>query len=77
MTEFQVEKGVPAPEERGRNATLYPWREMEVGDSFFAAGKTSQKLQSAAWHWRHNGWKFVARKETKDGVKGARIWRVE
>lgn len=70
MSEFKIEKNVPLP---GVAAT-YPFEQMEVGDSFFAEGKTANQLQNAASHWRkRKGWKFATR--TEEG--GARIWRTE
>jgi hypothetical protein len=61
---------------------------MEVGDSFFGAGKTGDQLTNAAAHYRkRNGWGFSARNVTEIGIdpetgaeypiKGARIWRIK
>jgi len=70
---IKIDKNVPIPETAG-NGAVYPFAEMEVGDSFYVEGKTSNQLQNAASHWRkRKGWKFATR--TKEG--GARIWRVE
>lgn len=33
-TAIKVDKGVPVPEKMGRNGTVYPFRTMEIGDSF-------------------------------------------
>lgn len=68
---FEIEKGVAIPRGRGR-AGMYPFRKMEVGDSFFVPGATAKHLSSCACQFsaRH-GWKFSVR--TVDG--GARVWR--
>lgn len=81
MSEFEIERGVPVPEMRGR-PTKYPLTEMGVGDSFFVPlpdGITKQRLvnrlSSAAGYWRkhHDGGRFCIR--AVDG--GVRIWRFE
>jgi hypothetical protein len=73
MTDIKIDKNVPIPETSGAGA-LYPFAEMEVGDSFYVEGKTTAQLQNSASHWRkRKGWKFRTRTEDK----GARIWRVE
>lgn len=71
---IQIDKNVPMPE--ARNATEYPFEGMEIGDSFFVSGKTSDQLTNAASHWRKkNGWGFSARNISEP--KGARIWRTK
>lgn len=73
---IQINKGIPVPDEAW--GSKYPFREMEIGDSFFEAGGTVSKLQNAASHWRKKaGMKFKARQVCEDGVDGARIWRSE
>lgn len=68
---YKIEKDVPFPED---STGQYPFADMEVGDSFFAADKTAVQLSNAASHWRkRKGWKFKTR--TEEG--GARIWRKE
>ncbi len=67
-TQFKIEKGVPKPSGWGR----YPFRAMEVGDSFFAAGVTATRLSNASSSHRYDGRRYTAR--TVDG--GARVWRI-
>lgn len=38
-----VDKNVPMPRAR-RRASKYPWREMDIGDSFFIAGEIREAL---------------------------------
>ena len=75
QTSFKIEKGVPLPPSR-RGRTLYPWADMEVGDSF-VAGPYSTKFQnnvttSAALQRRKHGRSFATR---KDG-DNLRVWRI-
>ena len=75
---FSIEKGVPIPESRGGGRGKYPFREMEIGDSFFVAGKSTAKFSAHVHHHRkRHGLKFTTRTVTEDGVKGVRIWRTE
>ena len=70
---FQIEKGIPVPETRGRG--LYPFADMGVGDSFFVGGEVSARsnaLTAALNFGKRNGLKFSSR--NVDG--GLRIWRV-
>ena len=87
VPKIEIEEGIPiwppSPPVRG-SAPLrtYPWREMEVGDSFFVPfghasldafrirGSVSAAANAAA---RILGVKFATRKQA-DGV---RVWRVE
>lgn len=70
----QIEKGIPMPVLlRNGGAAKYPWRQMEIGDSFFVCGLKAAQLSGTA----HNaakitGFKFAARSEPG----GVRVWRV-
>lgn len=69
--EFKVEKHVPVPPPRA----IYPWSEMEVGDSFFVDDpRLRERISSAAAKERQrSGKRFTVRK-----VRGGlRVWRVE
>ena len=59
----------------------YPFPQMRNGDSFFRPNMTASSLGCAGRaHFRKHpkpGCKFMARKVTENGVKGARIWLVE
>lgn len=64
MSDVKIEKGIPlANKWKGRNA--YPWDQMEVGDSFFVAGKAKPTYTRADK-------RFTLR--TVDG--GVRVWRI-
>ena len=78
-----VDKGVPLPPASvvGRARRRYPWRELNVGDSFLVPirkGQTVKALQrqigSLADSIRNrSGMRFTVR-QADDGV---RVWRVE
>lgn len=71
---YQIEKNVPLPpkSQPGRKEK-YPFREMEVGDSFLV---TDQKKQpSVTGAGKKYGMTFVSRTVVEGGVKGYRVWR--
>ena len=66
-----VDKGIPLPEEKKRN--VYPYKQMDVGDSFFAPGTKITVMCNLQYRMgKKTGMKFTARKEG-DGV---RVWRI-
>ena len=69
MISVGLDKDVPLPEARKR----YPYREMEVGDSFFVEGGGIQNICNQNYRTgKKLGKSFIARKE--EG--GVRVWRV-
>jgi hypothetical protein len=77
---FKIEKNVPAPElfSRGR-PRIYPFREMEIGDSFFVAQEKSNQFSiklsnAAASSGFRTGAKFSIRWVEEEG--GYRCWRI-
>lgn len=85
MTEFPVESGVLIPDPK-RQGAKYPWRELEVGQSFFIPDTiikpTSASSLCSTANAKHSPKRFVWRMDEKEpGVipttKGARIWRVK
>ena len=69
-TKFKIEKGVPKPFPGRR---LLPWREMEIGDSFFVPGKTTTLASVANRYYAPN--RYESHTVTENGVKGCRVWR--
>lgn len=67
---FKIDKGIPLDKERRK----YPLPAMEVGDSFFVAGGSSQTIGGSFAAQRPK--KFAVRTVTENGVKGVRVWRV-
>lgn len=82
MAVFKVEKGVPAPKRHHR--MKYPFREMEVGDSFFVPLTSTSGLPSTLRSNISASARSVfgqsGRIETKtveeSGVLGFRVWLV-
>jgi hypothetical protein len=78
MSEIKIEKGIPIPEMR-LPVPVYPWKELEVGDSFLIT-TSSAKTGSGNYHqtkkdWEEKtGFKFVIRCYKGEGV---RVWRTE
>lgn len=72
-----IEKNIEAPTPKGGRNPVYPFREMEVGDSVFLEGQDMNKENKgymSAWAYgRRSGKKFTGR--VVEG--GLRIWRVE
>jgi len=75
MTTIKIEKDVPihgGGNAGNRNPEKYPFREMEVGDSFFIAENPKAVQSSAYVAGKRLGRRFITRREG-DGV---RVWRV-
>ena len=67
-----IENNIPLPQERKRNT--YPYRSMDIGDSFFIDNIAmnivcNNNYQTA----KRTGMKFTARREGN----GVRVWRIE
>lgn len=74
-TLFPVEPGLPIPESRIWRRK-YPFKQMEVGDSFFVPGKTIQDLKGPLNYARCDCRRFTTRRVTENGITGLRIWRI-
>ena len=76
--DFPVESGVPMPKEKGRYCK-YPWRVMEVGDSFFVPGAPDLDLKlhrvRALVSYQHSKHPEYFEVRVVDG--GVRVWRTE
>ena len=68
---IQICKGVPTP--TGRRSK-YPFRDMEIGDSFFSPGSSVIGIHGCAR--RHRPKRFTCRSVDEDGVAGIRVWRI-
>ena len=80
MSEVKIESGVPMPQAGGREI-IWPFREMKVGDSFFAEGKPTSSFGGSISFCRktsgYEKWKFACRTVVENGVKGCRVWRIK
>lgn len=73
----KIDKNVPVPKGWNRhNGVGYTelLRNLEVGESFFAAGASSNSLTMRSYMKPK---KFALRSLEEKGVKGVRVWRVE
>jgi hypothetical protein len=69
---IEVEKNIPIPPEKKRN--VYPYKLLEVGESFFVPTGKIQIVCNANYRTgKQLGKKFIARKESE----GVRVWRTE
>lgn len=78
VIEVKLEQGVEIPPIRYAKQPLYPYAQMQVGDSFAlpadADGKVERSLRASSYrHGRLKGGKFVVR-VVEDKV---RVWKVE
>ena len=78
MSEFKIEKGIPAPKHRpaskAQRTSKYPWRNMEIGDSVAIPNKTKTNIYGSLAHAsRTTGFQFTTRPEHL--VNGVRVWR--
>jgi hypothetical protein len=69
---IKIDKGIPVPRKLHTGKTIYPFHEMEIGDSFFASVTVVTLKSSAVKHGYKYGKQFTIRKEGD----GARCWRI-
>ena len=68
-----IDKDVPLP----RHKTVYPFPEMEPGDSFFTK-KDRNTMAGIAHYWsRKMGAMFSTKEVVENGVEGTRVWRTK
>lgn len=85
---FEIQKGIPIPESRGRRGrpNTYPFAAMKVGDSFsvpvepgrpIAYVQKSIRAAALSFAKRHGnvGHEYVTRSLREDGNLAVRIWR--
>ena len=75
---YQIDENIPLPTiARSGRSSIYPWYDMEVGDSFFVSGLTSNRFSSAAASAaRRTGHKYTVRTVTEQDEPGVRGWRI-
>jgi hypothetical protein len=74
---LQIEQGIPMPQEMPRRgkAALYPWHDMQSGDSFFVPGGTRKRFSGDC---RRMTYKLPPKEfACRDVEGGVRIWRVK
>lgn len=72
---MKIEKNVPMPQ--SRNVLVYPYAEMEVGDSFVVKGDSKHLLATVCNRNGKYAKKLGMRFTAKRVVNGVRVWRVE
>lgn len=78
---YEIDKGIeiPAPNIANNARRLYPFPEMEIGDSFLVPGDGDKKVlqarlgSAACYFGKRNSKRFV----TRSVEGGVRVWRVE
>lgn len=81
---IQIDKGIPIPllSRGGGRPWRWPFREMEIGDSFstqFKDGETSTKALRRVdylYAGKRLGRKYTGRTLEENGVRVVRVWRV-
>lgn len=74
MSDFKIDKKIPYPEIPSSYRNRYPFRSMNVGDSFALGTDELLHVRTAsAWFGRRNDMKFSTRKH--DGAY--RCWRIK
>jgi hypothetical protein len=68
---FKIERGIPAPANGAGRPNLYPWHDMEVGDSFVIP--IAKRTSVASCQGRFAPKRFITRKIS---ATEARVWRV-
>jgi hypothetical protein len=73
MSEYKIEKNVPIP--KGYVSRKYPFKEMEVGDSFAVEEENYNRVRQAAYSYSfRNGIKLAV----KRGLDGKfHCWRIK
>lgn len=75
---YEIQKNIPAPHE-GTKFSRYPFKTMEIGDSFFVPDKDLTSMGSlysaTAQYKRRNNVTFKVKKFPLE--QGFRVWRIE
>jgi len=69
---MSIDQNIPMPEKRRGARPKYPWRTMEVGDSFIIDQPIGGARSQASMAGRNYGRKFKVR-ELEGGI--VRVWR--
>lgn len=80
-TEIKIDKNVPIPPTQnkinGKRERIYPYKKLEVGDSFFIPYANSLSALSGGvfLYIKKENKKLCSRKVIENGIWGLRIWR--
>lgn len=73
MSKYQIEKNVRFPK-RG-DGYKYPWKEMEVGDSFTVPAEERARAANSADLYRRNNDKWLYKSKKEGNL--VRFWRIQ
>jgi len=74
---FTVQKVALPPRAKSGREAVYPYQDMEIGDSFFVPNKKHSQLSSMTYYAKtRHGVTLSMRKDVVDGVKGIRLFRI-
>ena len=71
---WTIDTNIPIPKPRSGHKAYYPWKELEIGESFFVPGK--RKATGAYRIKDCETRKFISERRVEDGVEGVRVWRI-
>jgi hypothetical protein len=78
---LEIEKGIPIPEKKVKNFNWgkYPWRLMNIGDSFFVEVSTEENKHHSLSRIAQNYRRFRPEKEftARSVENGIRVWRIK
>lgn len=76
---YQIDAKVPAPNAHGKGRSLYPFKTMKVGDSFFVPNtdKPKSAIVCACNDQRKTRRKYQSAQVTENRIEGVRIWRMK
>ena len=78
MTNVKIDDDVPMPPHGGGRGDKWPYRKVNVGESWFMPGKGVNVVSSQVSGWKlKTGFRYASRTVTENGVKGVRVWRIE
>jgi len=75
VTVVKIDKGIPMPQVKNTHGnTVYPWKTMEVGDSFLFRSQSKQNAYSQSN--RHSGILSPKKFVIRNTDAGYRCWRI-
>ena len=77
---IQIDSDIPVPQPRAKNGKseeLLATLSLKVGESFFSPGKFANLAMKVGYAKTITGRVFTVRTREENGVKGARVWRLE
>jgi hypothetical protein len=73
---FKIEKNIPVPANRNRGTSIYPFKEMKKGDSFFIPVKGEKEQQNRRKAVTASAYKHKVKITARVVDNGVRVWRV-